>query len=438
MSYMAWRFLYSTKESLKRIDFFRDNYRRTRKIVLHIKSSRFYPAFIVGDHYNPLYRLGRGKYHHYRRQRNNLAKVLASFYRYDLTHPKSSQYNVGLVFRDGCTFPKSSAFIRLISPLTAKSVNKQIGMRIIPAEKPKTKSEIGFYVVQRTAFDNLKQAKRFVGKVKKNRAKLIVDNDDAFNLIPSSHPEYHMHLGRINAMNYLMDQADQIWVSTSILIHPRYRDKSVVVRNSLDKKLWQSRGKIAFGNLNPTLEMVYMGTATHNDDFKMILPALDKVYENFPGTFRLTVIGVSSSMAEREWIRRVRPPRYGSLYPTFVGWFLQQEPFDIGLSPLVDSEFNRAKSDIKCLDYLAAGILPVVSNIRPYQAEEIENFIIKIDNNLDSWVAQLSKIASDSGQFREKKKNIIAKAQVYLWEKRNSQQTGKILLGLLEDLASKP
>jgi hypothetical protein len=284
-----------------------------------------------------------------------------------------------------------------------------------------------FVIVQRTAFDKLYQAQKLIKKT--GAAKLIVDNDDAFHEISEEHPEYTQQVKRVEAMEYMLEKAAQIWVSTDKLIDKRYVNKTKVVINTLDRRLWENNpGQVKSG----PLRMVYMGTATHDADLEMIMPALDKVYKENP--FQLFTIGVSQNVPERPWITQLNTPRFGSLYPNFVNWFLAQGPFDIGLSPLVNSAFNRSKSDIKCLDYMAAGILPLVSDILPYQSKDIEPFIIKVKNNEDSWFKALSEIVKNPAKFRTEKSKIIPKAQKYLWSERTSANTAKTLLKNLQEL----
>lgn len=415
-----------TKEGLKKSGVIRDNYRRLRKIFLHIIHGRFLSALRLANHYNPVYRiLVKTSFYNPYRERKNLAEVLQS----NFSYPDSSgKYKVALVVRDGHFSPRSSSFIRLISPLTDESVKKEISLSILSAQKLPKEVDADFVIIQRTAFDKLRQAQKLVEEA--GTAKLIVDNDDAFHEISEEHPEYSQQVKRVEAMEYLLKKADMLWVSTEKLIDKRYADKTKVVINTLDRRLWKSNPD---QTSKGPLRMVYMGTATHDADLEMIMPALDKAQKENP--FQLFTIGVSRNVPERPWIIQLNTPRFGSLYPNFVSWFLAQGPFDIGLSPLVDSAFNRSKSDIKCLDYLAAGIIPVVSDIEPYKSKEIEPFILKVKNNADAWADILKEIARNPEKFRARKAEIIPKAQKYLWSKRSSSATAKILLNNLRELS---
>ena len=352
--------------------------------------------------------------------------------------PTNQPLKVALIVREGSKFPRSSAFIRLISPLTSSPSKKQVSLMLIDGKKPDIQDDVNVVVVQRTAIDNKKAAQELVNQLKGKHAKLVVDSDDAFAHISESHPEFEVQSKRIEAYEYLLESANQIWLSVAPLVQDKFRAKSIVIPNSLDKKLWQPdkpKNTKTIKQSSP-LKLLYMGTATHDSDFNMILPALDELNQKHPKSFKLTVIGVSQDLPDRDWIKRLYTPRFGALYPTFVKWFKRQGPFDIGLAPLVDSSFNGGKSDIKCLDYIALGALPVVSDVLAYQGKELDGLIIKLDNSQQAWFEYLSSVVADRPAFRAEKARVIAKGQKYIWDKRSSQSTAKKILMQLEDLAS--
>ncbi len=109
--------MHTIKNRLKRIGFIREHYPRLRKIALHLTHGRINEALSVANHYNPSHYfsfLTPNKYDDV--IQDNLNEVLDSIF--SLKENKPGLKNVGLVLRDGESFPKSSAFIRLIAPLT--------------------------------------------------------------------------------------------------------------------------------------------------------------------------------------------------------------------------------------------------------------------------------------------------------------------------------
>lgn len=364
--------------------------------------------------------------------RLKLNKLLRNTYGYGTI--KKPKISIALVTRDGTTHPTSSAFIRLISPLSNLSADNSISFKIFRQNTTKFPDDINICIVQRTAYDNKDNAKKLVSTLKKQDIKLIIDNDDAFSLMDDSHAEYTIQGDRHLALEYLIKNADQIWVSTQSLArqHKRSNPSVCVISNTLDKRLWRQDHT---PSLKGRLQMVYMGTATHDDDFKMLLGALDVLAKKYPKSFKLSVIGVSScELPKRRWIKRLYQPRGHAIYPKFVDWFIKQGPFDIGLCPLVESPFNNYKSDIKCLDYIGINAMPITSNVPAYNTTELNDYIVRIDNTQALWINELGKILAKPDKFRRDWQKTSKKAQSYLWDKRSSEVVSRKILKLLNSL----
>ncbi|HTE22522.1 MAG TPA: hypothetical protein VK674_05785 [Candidatus Limnocylindria bacterium] len=340
---------------------------------------------------------------------------------------------VAVIVGQGTVQPKSSAFIRLISPLTDPSITDKISLQIFPENTTALPGSFDVCIIQRTVFDHEDDAKALVRNLKQNNTALVVDSDDGFHALDKTHPEHDVHQERLAALNFLLKSADQIWLSTKELAktYKGLEQKIHVVPNSLDPRVWQQHSQRSIADRTGPLHLLYMGTATHDADLGMILPALDTVARQHP--FRLSVIGVSDDLPQRPWIERL-PQAKGSMYPDFVEWFMGIAGFDVGLSPLVDSLFNRCKSDIKCLDYLAAGMVPVVSDITPYQVKDLDPYIIRSQNDQQSWQKALEQLVSNPQATRKQLAPMIKNGQEYVWQKRSSQTTAKLLLELLTSL----
>jgi glycosyltransferase involved in cell wall biosynthesis len=69
--------------------------------------------------------------------------------------------------------------------------------------------------------------------------------------------------------------------------------------------------------------------------------------------------------------------------------------FDIGIAPLAGTEFNRAKSPVKALEYMARGAVVIASDVEPYRRfiRHGENgFLVKREHE---WLNYLSLLAGD-------------------------------------------
>lgn len=372
-----------------------------------------------------------------RRDRRQLSRILTHYF--DQPAVPGNRRIIALVMSDGDTYPKSSAFIRLISPLTSGPFKDSVYLKLYTDDVTAIDPAASLCIVQRTAFSNEAIAQTFVQNLKNAGIPLVLDTDDAFSHIDPSHPEYETHRHRVEAKDIIVKAADQVWVSTAELARA-YRPlnrNTHIVGNSLDDRVWR-RDHIDARQVDPAgpLKLLYMGTATHDADLEMIMPALDRLATEKPGSFTLTIVGVAAEAPDRPWLLREYQPR--SIYPYFVRWFRRAGPFDIGLSPLVDTPFNRSKSDIKCLDYLAASILPVVSAIEPYQSPDLDEFIVRVNHNVEAWHETLAELIADPAAFRQQAATVLPQAETYIWHKRSATLTAEQLATLLVGVIKAP
>jgi glycosyltransferase involved in cell wall biosynthesis len=113
--------------------------------------------------------------------------------------------------------------------------------------------------------------------------------------------------------------------------------------------------------------VLIMGTATHDADLAVILPALKRLHEELGGRVRFDVIGMTASAAMPPWLRRLHPSAVASQsYPGFIDWITNQPGWDVGIAPLANTAFNRSKSGIKTLDYAALGLAVLGSDVPTY------------------------------------------------------------------------
>lgn len=366
-------------------------------------------------------------------RRKYLGDILRFYYGHENERGKN-KLRVAVIAQSGNTNPKSSAFIRLISPLTDPSIGYQVNLKLYDEKTLSTDRRTDVCIVQRTAIGDIENARKFVKQLVHNSTRLIIDSDDGFNNVDPSHPEYTALKQRLETYNFLLHKADRVWFSTQELkkSHPEIKDKVSIIPNGLDPRLWKSRSP-SVNNSGP-LQIVYMGTATHDSDFNMILPAIDSVAKKYPNSFELNIVGVSDLLPTRPWIRLLRPSK-GSIYPKFVEWFASNK-FDVGLSPLIDSSFNQHKSDIKCLDYLAIGALPVVSDVTPYKSGELDGIITRVPATKQAWEKELIRLVKNPEATRQRIAPMVRAGQEYLWSKRSSETTARLIGEELRKLLS--
>jgi glycosyltransferase involved in cell wall biosynthesis len=109
----------------------------------------------------------------------------------------------------------------------------------------------------------------------------------------------------------------------------------------------------------------------------------------------LFTVGVTE--ARGGWYEPVPVPRDQRNYPEFVSWVRGIfATMDFALAPLVDTSFNLAKSDLKFLEYSAAKLPCMASDVGPYRGtiKHGETGLL-VDNTTASWTEQLRFAANN-------------------------------------------
>jgi len=363
-------------------------------------------------------------------------QIVFDCYNYDLTK-HSQKIKIGIICKSAPVRPQSSAFIRLISPLTTPFTASKVSIRLFDGEsasKNYFEEDIDLFIVQRTAFPSIASAQLFLDGLRQHNIPLVVDIDDAISLLDKNHVEYSVQEPSIEAMELIISNANQVWCSTNAIasLCKPLNKNVVIIENTLDPRTWDYSKKQNNRDSQP-LQIIYMGTVTHQSDFNMIVAALDRTYALRPRSFELTVIGVSDALPQRPYIKCIRLLPHESVYPKFTRWFSELPAFDIGLSPLEDTPFNNAKSDIKCLDYLALGIIPVVSNLLPYDASPVHKYSILSDNTVSSWTDCLIRLVADKEYLKTQREKAL-EGQGYVWSMRTSTRAAEQMHELIKEL----
>lgn len=341
--------------------------------------------------------------------------------------------NVTLVLRSAKK-PTSSTYIRLLSPMTRPPFGP-LGIDVVDQRSLWVSRRSQVCIVQRTAFDDPAAARSFLDEARRRGCVVVVDSDDAFSALDPDHPQHAEQVARAGVLEDVMAVADEVWLSTDVLLRAHDLPQALVVRNTLDLDLWRpGSGPPPETDPAAPLRMLYMGTTTHDGDLALLAPVLQRLHAAHPGAFTVVTVGVAKGLADQPWMRVVKPPK--SSYQQFVPWLASQGPFDIGLSPLLDTAFNRAKSDIKCLDYLALGARPVVSDVEPYRVAELDGLVDRVPEDADAWFAVLERHVVQRAALRRDAAGTRATGRAYLTSTRSAASTAALLRRRLDALVS--
>lgn len=194
-------------------------------------------------------------------------------------------------------------------------------------------------------------------------------DDDLFDvplsLGKAKYDRYHDPL-RQRSMRTLCEGASLIYLSTEELKRrfERYDFKPQAIAGEIycpasnDVKRELS-SKCLFG---------YMGTAGHAEDLAQIVPAIEQVLDRLPEA-RFETFGSIKMPAEigRKFGDRVRSIPPTADYNSFLAR-MRELDWKVGLAPLVRNPFNDCKANTKFIEYVSAGVLPVLPEGPVYAA----------------------------------------------------------------------
>lgn len=306
--------------------------------------------------------------------------------------------NVVVVMESDKRIPSPCAHIRLMAFLDALQDRGDIRVRYVHAvDVPRYPADV--IVTHRVATSSLAEAQKLTRYARKHSIPLIYDLDDNLAALDPA-AENGKYRPMLAVVHHLVGSADVIWASTPDLasVVVSHGGRSVEIhRNALDPALWFDALRRPIGGAGgDVIRILYMGTRTHNDDFLMVEPALRALKQRYGKRLSIHLVGVREDPGSEEWFTAVPIPEVvGGSYPAFVSWISSLDPFDIGISPLCDTPFNRSKSEIKVLDYAALGLVPVVSDVVPYRSVVNESNGRLVGAAPSDWVVALDELITD-------------------------------------------
>lgn len=162
------------------------------------------------------------------------------------------------------------------------------------------------------------------------------------------------------------------------------------------------------------LRVGWGGSAGHLEDLAEIAPALMTFVDRHPNvTLELMCSDKIWQLFDALPVARKRRTPVGSIddYYAFVS------RLDIGLAPNRDAEFNRARSDVKFLEYAAHGAVPLVQRLTPYLASVVHGENGFLFGNAAELTALLERLVREP----EELERVRARAHAYVAEKRRQQ-----------------
>jgi len=231
---------------------------------------------------------------------------------------------------------------------------------------------------------------------KEKGKKIVVDCDDWFDLNPDSpFIKEHEISDAKSVIKITMEIADLVTCTTKYLakqIEPINKNVKVLP-NYLDLEFWDVN---KYKNNSNKIRIGWAGSITHLNDLEYIVDPLKKFMDKYPS--QLIFVG------------ETRIKDYFKGYPVecvlgvpFEVWptRLAGLRLDIGLAPLLDTPFNRAKSNIKWLEY-AINKIPAIYSPTVYKRVDFEPHLGMIAEDKDHWYRCLEHLVT----YPERRKEI--------------------------------
>lgn len=189
-----------------------------------------------------------------------------------------------------------------------------------------------------------------------------------------------------------MIASDAVIVSTPYLkeIFSEFNANIYVVPNAIDFKKWDRLKKKS----RPGIRIGWAGGSGHEGDFEPVAQALKNILAKYDDV-KLVLINGPAKTGVPSYFHGVKRVEHHATWTPILKYpkMLAEMDFDIGIAPVVDSAFNRGKSNLKWLENSALGIPTVAMNVG--------HFAETIHNGLDGF------ICDDSSEFEATLEKLI-------------------------------
>lgn len=243
----------------------------------------------------------------------------------------------------------------------------------------------------------------------KQGIKVINDIDDWYwGLSPNNDAFRHNHPKNNPSENFnhyraIISRSDLVIASTPYLasrVSDFCRAPIVVSKNTVDVSRFTPRKH--FDTPQPLVGWV--GSTSHRsgdlETLKGIIPAL--VRDSSIRLFHGGAVDKAPTFASRVGVRddqvSTMPLVPHDEYPRLM-------VMDIGIVPLTNMPFNRCKSDIKGLEYAAAGVPFVASNLDAYIELQQELGVGRLAKKATNWVKHINELSDYKVRKEEAEKN---------------------------------
>lgn len=259
---------------------------------------------------------------------------------------------------------------------------------------------------------------------KKNVPCVFHIDDDLLNIpIELGEKKFKVHNApeRLEAIRHLLSQSDLVYCSTRPLRESlaEYGFAAPLMNGEMNA----SAIPLSPARLRSVQKIGHMGF-DHEADLRMVAPAIASYLQEFPEVAfeMLGSIPIPEELDQFADRITIMPPVRG--YRDFLTAFDARE-WDIGICPLLPTEFNSRKSNLKWLEYTSVGAAVIASGGTIYDDCCSEGCGILASSN-EEWLSALRRLTSDpQARFEQ-----VFRAQRRLVESYSPEDHAKQILSV--------
>ncbi len=233
---------------------------------------------------------------------------------------------------------------------------------------------------------------KFLDKLLKSNVPIAYEMDDMLLELPSYHPGYEVYKRHAPYIKWILRTADLVIVSTCNL-----RDSSIkyttcpiqLQPNLVNWSLFNAPPKPH----NNIFTFLISGTASHEGDWSIIEEPLLNILNIYPEKVRAIFFGDLPEKFSKHPL--VQVIKFQDGYEQYADT-LKKLNVNCALVPLEDTSFNNCKSNIKWLEYSAAGIPGIYSNTATYSSSISHGETgLLVDNTADAWFQAMNHLINN-------------------------------------------
>jgi len=270
-----------------------------------------------------------------------------------------------------------------------------------------------------------RQIGSIIDKVKENQIPLVYDIDDYIFDISKLESLYKNQLGQENrgldaerrrfvSVDEVISNSDRITTTTNFLakkLSDKYGDIVDLIPNTYNHKQLTASGEGSMLRKHFSDDAFifgyFSGSYTHNKDLALILEAVERFLAKHKDAY--FILGGAFKVVEeleRLGDQVICLPLQNSIELQRIFGVI-----DLNLIPLVDTEFNNCKSQLKFFEAAISNIPCIASDIETYREIATDNSraIMLAKNNSEDWYNSFEKIYKD----RSLRKNLSEEALSY-------------------------